>query len=211
MTILTWLPLDAGFALRYTKHLNHEQKGLFLDLYITAIETSKSDPEFLTKLLTLNSSEENNQKVIHLVNHLVSVGFFEYLNSLIIRQISRFGTLRENGKKGGRPNNQKVTIKKEIEKERENKKDNKKEIEEKVLALRLNEFVFSLADMEVFKNRPIGDVVPDVFMIEALSRAIPEDEIWKQWEKFTNYFQSADSRKPLKKDWISAWRNWIVK
>jgi hypothetical protein len=88
----------------------------------------------------------------------------------------------------------------------ENKNDNVNGI-----ALRLSEFIFSLADMQSLKNTPIGETIPDAFMHEAMAKAVPTDEIWKQWEKFTNYFQSADAKKPLKKDWIAAWRNWIVK
>jgi len=217
MTILTWLPLDAGFASRYTKHLSLEQKGLFLDLYITAIETSNSSPEFLTKLLTLNCSEENNQKVIHLVNHLVSVGFFEYLNSLITRQISRFGTLRENGKKGGRPNNQKVTIKKEKEKEKENKKEklDKEREEVRKKSTTLKEFIlFSLAQ----EGQPNADPecsVPDVLCKEWEKLNGPNDDgLFAKYQNFYEYWNGLSAKKPVdpyKVNWVKTWVNQITR
>lgn len=56
------------------------------------------------------------------------------------------------------------------------------------------------------------DFMPDEFADLWLAKSGgSEDKLFVEWEKFVTYFTGADAKRPEKKDWLGAWRNWITK
>jgi len=53
-----------------------------------------------------------------------------------------------------------------------------------------------------------ADEMPDDWETEALKLKPDRDWMAVQWVRFWEYFNSVDCKKPVKKDWQSAWRGW---
>lgn len=64
---------------------------------------------------------------------------------------------------------------------------------------------------EIFLADPEG-VMPDCLLqIWTKRRGAETEAMWGQWTKFFKHFTSPDAKKPVKKDWETAWINWITK
>lgn len=138
--------------------------------------------------------------------------------SLIKPQLMANQKRYENGNKGGRPRNQTETEKEPNTNLDETKPEPNKNVNDNVnvnkndnklsKGKKLNAFLDSLEEM---KNLDYKVSVPDAFFELAEQKNILPDEVYKQWEKFYFYYNSPDCKKPFKRDWLGAWRNWITK
>lgn len=85
---------------------------------------------------------------------------------------------------------------------------------ESIKGTRLVPFLISVmpeVKKELIESAP-HNYVPDSFAkLYEEKHGVNEDRLFNEFEKFAIYFTGADAKKPVKKDWLGAWRNWITK